>query len=118
MNIILDTQRLTGPESAHAYLKEMLALPDYYGHNLDALFDCLTEIGEETVLHLDGPASDSPFFTRLLQVMHDAAEENPQLRVLTGSQKEESAEDLHEDAFEDNAEDDNVTVSAEEDPQS
>jgi len=29
-------------ESTHDYLKRKLSLPDYYGNNLDALWDCLT----------------------------------------------------------------------------
>jgi ribonuclease inhibitor len=116
MEIILDVQRLAGPESAHAYLKEMLALPDYYGHNLDALFDCLTEISEETVLCLDGQVADSTFFDKLLKVLQDAAEENPQLRILSRNEEKENAAESgfsYEDAFEDNAEDDSVPVSAE-----
>ena len=32
----------------HDYLKRKLGLPDYYGGNLDALYDCLTGICEDT----------------------------------------------------------------------
>ena len=42
--IVLDGRRMTGRAQAHAELKEKLALPDYYGGNLDALHDCLTDI--------------------------------------------------------------------------
>ena len=31
-------------EEGHDYLMEVLNLPDYYGKNLDALYDCLCEI--------------------------------------------------------------------------
>lgn len=31
-------------EEGHDYLMRALNLPDYYGRNLDALYDCLTEI--------------------------------------------------------------------------
>lgn len=43
MKIILDGKRMTSKEETHAYLKEALDLPSYYGRNLDALYDCLTE---------------------------------------------------------------------------
>ena len=47
MEIVLDAKRFKGRTRAHAYLKEALRLPDYYGKNLDALYDCLGDIGEE-----------------------------------------------------------------------
>ena len=50
MEIVLDARRFKGRTRAHAYLKEALRLPDYYGKNLDALYDCLGDIGEETVI--------------------------------------------------------------------
>ena len=39
-------------EKAHAHIKRRLDLPDYYGCNLDALFDCLTDIHEPTEIVL------------------------------------------------------------------
>ncbi|OED29833.1 ribonuclease inhibitor [Methanosphaera sp. WGK6] len=51
MNIIeLDGKKIK--LLSHEYLIEMLDLPSYYGRNLDALYDCLTEIGVETEIHL------------------------------------------------------------------
>ena len=44
MKYVLDASRMTSKEEAHAYLKEALELPEYYGNNLDALHDCLEEI--------------------------------------------------------------------------
>ncbi len=43
--IILDGAFMTDRETAHAYLKEILSLPEYYGGNLDALADSLSEFG-------------------------------------------------------------------------
>ncbi|MBN3527187.1 barstar family protein [Paenibacillus apiarius] len=40
--IILDGQHYATRDQLHDELKEKLALPDYYGRNLDALWDCLT----------------------------------------------------------------------------
>ncbi|MED5015851.1 barstar family protein [Paenibacillus chibensis] len=40
--IILDGGKIDNKEQLHAFLKEELKLPDYYGGNLDALWDALT----------------------------------------------------------------------------
>lgn len=40
--IFLDASRYASPRALHAALKEMLDLPAYYGHNADALWDCLS----------------------------------------------------------------------------
>lgn len=40
--IILDNSKFTSIEELHAELKFKFNLPDYYGNNLDALWDCLT----------------------------------------------------------------------------
>ena len=39
--IIID-ETIESKNQLHAILKEKLMLPDYYGRNLDALWDCLT----------------------------------------------------------------------------
>lgn len=41
-SLILDGEQITTREQLHAALKELLELPDYYGNNLDALWDVLT----------------------------------------------------------------------------
>ena len=40
--IELKLSQLEKYESIHHWLAAKLELPDYYGHNLDALWDCLT----------------------------------------------------------------------------
>ncbi|MDE1547670.1 barstar family protein [Jeotgalibaca caeni] len=40
--VVLDGKDFTDKQTAHAILKEVLELPDHYGNNLDALWDCLT----------------------------------------------------------------------------
>ncbi|MBZ9607630.1 barstar family protein [Clostridium estertheticum] len=40
--IVLDGKDFTNMEQLHLIFKSALNLPDYYGKNLDALWDCLT----------------------------------------------------------------------------
>ena len=49
MKYILDGKKMVSREETHAYLKETFGFPEYYGKNLDALHDCLTEMGEMEV---------------------------------------------------------------------
>lgn len=80
--LILDGLAVRSREELHDALAQGLHLPAYYGRNLDALFDCLTERREETCLRLRN-AERLPYGEKLLRVLRDAAEENPSLRVET-----------------------------------
>lgn len=40
--VMIDSKEMINEIKAHQILKEKLDLPDYYGENLDALWDCLT----------------------------------------------------------------------------
>ena len=64
--IVLDGLELRSLEEVHDRFAQALALPEWYGRNLDALFDCLTDLGE-------------PVTVRLLR---RAAAENPQVTLL------------------------------------
>ncbi len=79
MLILCDFERLQTPDAVYDYLSEELAFPPYFGRNLDALHDCLTDIGAPTRLILTGAAA--PFARRFLPVFRDAARENRYLSV-------------------------------------
>ena len=79
--ITLDAAKLRERLPAHDYLKEALALPDYYGKNLDALYDCLTELDETEIRFVNlGEAGDS-YFSRILSVFQEARDQNPRLHL-------------------------------------
>lgn len=85
MAVILEGRAMTDRVSAHTHLAERLELPIYYGRNLDALYDVLTEIGEETEIILNDPAAVVELLGKygeaMLATMQEAAEENPRLIV-------------------------------------
>ena len=43
LTIFVDADRYASAKELHLALKMMLDLPDYYGCNADALYDCLSE---------------------------------------------------------------------------
>ena len=43
MKYVIDANFLQTKEEGHVYLKNLLELPEYYGNNLDALYDVISE---------------------------------------------------------------------------
>lgn len=50
--IILDCTAIKDRASFHEAVAHGLDFPEWYGRNLDALHDCLTDISAETILRL------------------------------------------------------------------
>lgn len=84
----LDFSQCATRRALHEKLAEQLGFPEHYGRNLDALWDCLTEpTGEERILTLSavpdfsrGEPGLREYFSELLQVLEEAAKENPCIR--------------------------------------
>lgn len=52
IHYILDGALMTDRAQAHAYIAETLSFPPYYGGNLDALADCLSDLSARTRITL------------------------------------------------------------------
>ena len=76
-SVILDAKKMVEKEKMHEYFAKKFDLPEYYGRNLDALFDCLCEINEPTLIKLkneeflDDSAKES-----LIRLFRDVCNEN------------------------------------------
>ena len=79
MLILCDFERLQTPDAVYDYLAAELRFPAYFGRNLDALHDCLTDIGAPTRLILTG--TEAPVAQRFLPVLRDAAKQNRYLSL-------------------------------------
>lgn len=83
---ILDGQTIETRDQLHNALKQALELPDWYGRNLDALYDCLTD--SHTALSIEFQNREAltdhlgRYAKALEQVIRDAAEENEHIEVI------------------------------------
>ena len=78
--------QIADPEALHTALAEAFGFPAWYGRNLDALHDLLTEPMEPTTLTIyDWDALAETLGDKasaLRRVLNDAGQENPNLTVL------------------------------------
>lgn len=80
--IIVNLNELDTREKLHDYFSSVLETQDWYGRNLDALYDELTSITEPTVIRCRKTEEELPGYTKgLVRVLQDAAAENHNLTV-------------------------------------
>ncbi len=79
--IIVNCESITEPQQLHRALAEALNFPDWYGMNLDALYDCLTDITGETNLVLVDWDMLGGWSEHFADVFQDAAADNPDFTV-------------------------------------
>ena len=83
--VILNAQRINSREMFHNTIAEQLDFPSWYGKNLDALYDCLTDLREDTLLYILHPeameARLGDYGENILATLQEAQEENRHLSV-------------------------------------
>ena len=47
MKIIIDASKITSVETLHDTFQEAFGFPDYYGRNMDAWIDCMSNLDDE-----------------------------------------------------------------------
>ncbi len=81
---ILDGKFLDSRKALHQTVSEALDFPDWYGGNLDALYDCLTDRQEETeilIVHKQNLEEHlGKYVNALTKMLSQAEKENPLLR--------------------------------------
>ena len=89
--VTLSGNKMTSKEALHAYLAKKLALPAYYGKNLDALHDCLCAVSSPlhiTVTYINRLLTQTGAYgDSFLRVLQDASAENSLLSLSLFSDK-------------------------------
>lgn len=78
---VLDFTGIRSLQELHQYFQKVFALPEYYGHNMDALWDCLSCCYDEnTTIVLKNisalPKEMAPSVDTMLELFHDLHNED------------------------------------------
>ncbi len=83
---ILDGNVVRDKEMLHDILADSLGFPDWYGRNLDALYDCLTDIQEATLIRIQNKTGLDvhlgAYAAALLKVLAVSAKENEKVQYV------------------------------------
>ena len=75
----------------HDYLKDALNFPDYYGQNLDALYDCLCDLDNTQVIVMNCDDLNK-FSLKVLDVFDEIADEYGNIKISYEYEEEEETE--------------------------
>lgn len=82
----IDGKELVSPKALHESLAAALSFPEYYGGNLDALYDALTDIREDVCLAVTNSADAKEqldgYWWSFIGVFSDAQAKTGKLRLL------------------------------------
>ncbi len=84
--IVIDGENIENMADIHSIFAEGLSFPEWYGNNLDALRDCLTDISEEvtvTVVNRDTLFEKlNVRYGRFLKTLEYSEKENENLKII------------------------------------
>lgn len=76
---LLDGKDMTSKEEAYELIATELAFPEYFGKNLDALYDCLSDMSAENTIHFVNTAILEEYLgdyaEKILSCFRDASSE-------------------------------------------
>ncbi len=78
MEFVIDGMKMTERRKAHEEIARAMCFPDFYGHNLDALFDMLSTFeGSAKIVNVANALNAlGGYGCNLIKTFFDAAEEN------------------------------------------
>lgn len=85
--VVIDCKTVKSMDDVHETFRSSLPLPQYYGNNLDALHDVLTDIREYTsIIVLNSgtvPVAAAGKWGAFTAMLKDTAEQNKMIRLFT-----------------------------------
>lgn len=84
MKIKIDCKKIKTQEAFHSFMKRRFDFPNYYGENLDALWDCLTEKRDLHIKLIDSRwliYNLGDYGQKILDLFQDLKEENDNYKI-------------------------------------
>ena len=85
---VLYLDRFDDKKKLHRYIASVLDFPKYYGANLDALYEVLTDMTGDIYIDIILSNRDNYYALRLLDVFMDAAKVNSHIIINLGDKDE------------------------------
>lgn len=83
--IIIDGNEIISMSDIHSIFAEELGFPEWYGKNLDALYDCLGDVTEEVEIIFENTdeleENIGISFKKLIRLLEDVSSENDYISV-------------------------------------
>lgn len=84
--VVLKGSDFVTRDEIHRLFAVELEFPEWYGNTLDSLYDCLTDLRYDVVIHVcDIEPLESAlgsYARRLMRVLRDASSENPRIKLV------------------------------------
>ena len=85
MNLILDGEKIYSKDELHKLMESVLDFPEWYGRNLDALYDCLADLTEDVDIQLQNVEAFyrnlGAYADKVLWVLKDAEQTNLNIKL-------------------------------------
>ena len=100
--VSLDFSKCSSQEELHQELSGKFCFPEYYGNNLDALWDCLTDLGPEPICAVvtAAPCPQTAgqevmaYYEKILRTMEEASEKLEWFSLKISEGREEDSQKL------------------------
>ncbi len=99
--VIIDGAVIHTKDNLHDTFAKELGFPEWYGRNLDALYDCLTDLNEDVLIRLedfDDLEEHLPVYAGIVvRIVRRASRENPRITYTVDRDENDFEDDEEEE---------------------